>query len=235
MECQNISPLLTTVISVSIPALISVIGWSVVNGQNRKMRKEEAQRAIYDKLYNSTDAIIDELSSFQSLVNDKFNSLRTNLEAINKMKPNDTKRNTHLNNWLKDVRAIINTAWHCSRSIEKYMRILDMGGTNFGRESKIFDGLKIVTDDTGEALTKISSKWVNYTNFDNMTEWQFKAISEETKDEMRHIEELKKCLDDVLTHAYNAYVATPLQLPKRQIANKGGRRYIAESGIKTPT
>ena len=143
----------------------------------------------------------------------------------------DTEKEKCFNEWGNKTSFIIQKTYDARVLILDYMRTLDMGGTNFGRESEIYGGLKSVSIDINSALNAISAKWIRYVNFREMHSLQIEELINDTTNVARSIDEFIGCLEDVLVYIYNSYIAEPLELDKRSFAITEKRRYITERGI----
>lgn len=158
------------------------------------MRKEEAQRELYNKMLDATN----NLSSSLSVLSLSINRDATNLKDIfQSLSPNWTVKGPERQN-----------------QIDKWYKIVTL-----------------MIDAIGKTSLNITNKWINFINFNDMTEIQLNGLIAETKKDLQQIDEFDKCLNDVLVHLYNKYVASPLKLKKSNLKNTQGRRYVSQDGL----
>ena len=219
---------LTTLLSVSIAAAVSVIGWFVIDHQNRKIRKEEAQREIYNKLFSITISISNELTKFNMSTNKKVR----NLGRIFRPQTKSNNKKDTIDKWQTMLSEILDDIANECVSIDNYLKFLEAGGTNIGNDTQIYQGLKTISIDTNRSLFNITDKWINYINFDGMEEKQLDNLINGTIEDLKCTDEFCSCLDDVLIYLYNSYKAKqPLKLKKRKIDYTENRRYVTENGL----
>lgn len=216
------------IITTCIASIVSVIGWLVVNCQGRKMRKEEAQRDIYKRLFEMTLRISNELTDFYLEIDNRSGELRRLFIESN---ANSGDKKKTVDKWYEIVTKMVGDTFHKSASIGNYMKFLEMGGANIGGDTMIYQGLKSVSIDTNKSLYNITGRWINYVNFTSMNENQLNNLTAETKKESECIMEFCGCLDDILIYLYNSYMAAPLKLKQRKLDYSQNRRYLTENGI----
>jgi hypothetical protein len=216
-------------ISIIISAIIAVSGWFIIDKQNRKIRREEAMRAVYYKLFDQTNSMINDMSAYCGFIGRRTADFERLIKDMNKESDED-KKVEKLKEWGDKVTVMIDESFVISQKILDYMRILDMGGTNYGGDTDIYKALSSISLDANRALRKITNLWINNVNFYNMSEVQFEEMRKETKAELTHVYELCGCLDDILVYAYNDYIAKPLKLSQRDLVLGDKRRYIMRDG-----
>ena len=106
-----------------------------------------------------------------------------------------------------------------------------MSGISIDVDSKIYRSINSIGLDTQKSLLEITDKWINYINFEKMSDTQLQKLTEKTKNDLNQLSEFRLCLEDVLIYLYNNHVAKPLKLKKHEIKNTENRRYITEDGI----
>ena len=220
--------IIISILSFSVAAIVSVIGWFVINHQNRKMRREEVQMKIYNKLFKMTISTSNELTKFNMNTNKKVRELG---QIFNKPSAEPGDKTNLINEWRTRVTEILDDIANECVSIDNYLKFLEMGGTNIGSDTPIYQGLKSISIDTNKSLFNITEKWINYINFDDMKENQLNNLVDGTIKDLNCTNEFCDCLDDVLIYLYNSYMAQPLKLQKREINYVQDRRYVTEKGL----
>lgn len=226
------STILATIISSIIAAVIAVLGWFVINHLNKIMRKEEAQRELYNRILDATNNLSNSLSILSLSINKDAADLKNILQFLSSTGvTKEAERQNQIDKWYKIVTLMIDSIGKTGLNIKTYLNNLEMGGTDFGSETSIYQGLRCVGKDTTVSLLNITNKWVNFINFNGMTEIQLDSLINETKKDLQQVDEFDRCLNDVLVHLYNKYVASPLKLRKNSLKNTQGRRYISQKGL----
>lgn len=218
----------TNVLSVLVATAISVTGWFVINHQNKKMRKEEAQMEIYYKLFEMTITILNKLTKFNTNTDKKVKELH---HIFTKLQQKPNNKDDLVNRWYDILSGMLDDILQECESIDNYLKFLEMGGTNIGSDTPIYQGLKSISIDTNRALFGTTERWINYINFDNMKKTQLDNLVEGTKKDLEYINEFGGCLDDVLIYLYNSYMAQPLGLKCREVKYTQNRRYVTENGL----
>lgn len=230
-NCQD-QNIIATIISAVIASVITIIGWFILNAQNRKIRREEAKRETYLVLSGNTRDITRKIGIFKETVKQESQYIITLLKKSRNLdKDKYEEKKDIVNQWHTRAQKILDDTTELSNDIDDYLWTLDMGGTDFGEGSKTYEALSAVIYDAGENLGKIIGIWIKYINFDNMTDLQLENLEKDTAEETEKLDELRGCLEDILILMYNKYVATQLKLKKRTIKQDKKRRYILENGL----
>lgn len=109
-------------LSVIISAILSIMGWFIVDHFNRKLRKEEANRAAYYKLLNELSCHVDEIIEYQN----KIYGASRDIEVI--LGKKGEKSNDDLKAWSLNIHTIIESSYKLKMSILGFMRIMKYGG-----------------------------------------------------------------------------------------------------------
>lgn len=83
--------ILNNLLSVIIPSVIAVSGWVAVDGLNRRLRREEAMRTVYYKLFNMTSDLLDECTDYYLLISRKTSAIEDIIKESNKTTDSKSK------------------------------------------------------------------------------------------------------------------------------------------------
>lgn len=212
-------------LSIIIPAVLSIVGWFIVDYFNRKVRTEEANRAAYYKLFDELLSHMNEIVMYQNRIYDASRNLETILSKKGE------KSKADLEAWSSYIHIIIESAYKLKMSILGYMRIMKYGGIIDEAGKRVYKALESIVYDANKALNRIGDNWLGYTNFNEMNVNQVERIKAEMHEDMGAVYELMSCLEDILAIEYNKYISKPLGKDEAEIDFSEKRRYITTEGI----
>lgn len=105
-----------------------------------------------------------------------------------------------------------------------------MGGTDFGRESRIYNGIESMRLDAVQAATQICNRCIK-ADLISMDEKQLACTKDEVGVYLQTVRGFTSCMEDLLVHLYNQYVARPLKLKERSLQDTVGRKVLTADGL----
>lgn len=227
---------------ISIIALAtSIVGWAVsylfgVRASNIG-RKKDFQLKIYFGLLNRTNELIQVIASYTTNTISHTNAMAKLLnEYVSDELRLDTLKNIERKHelklsWLDAAYQLSEESFTVQRSIEDYLRYLDMNGTDYTSGTKVFDALQTLKRGAYRSAENNRERWNNPSEMDKISVKQYKKKSIETKRDADNVFDFGMCLDDVLLHMYNASIAEYLGKPKKELEAEGRRYYVTLAGI----
>lgn len=218
----------SVIISVSVSSIISVVGWIVVNYQNRKAYKEDMQMKAYNKIFDKTNDLICEYQRFVNDIHKHINAIDDSIAQ----RGNNAKNIDVLNTWYQNVNQVIDKATMIDISTQSYMRTVNMSAIDSKKDGTLCKDISSVYFDTQRAILSITNLWVNHLYLDtsNIKE-NIKKLKTDTETNIVQLGEFNSCLEDILVHLYNSYIADPLKISRRSIGGVDNRRCITKDGI----
>ena len=229
MPVEIQAALISGFLNAVVVGVITVIGWFVLDHHNRKMRIDDVRMKRYDKLFEETNKIIADAVTYKTFANNHVSEFERIMGEVEK--EGMEKKSDELKKWVKDNDEMISMTYNLNVSILNYERVLDMGGTDFGRESVFYRALDSIVIDTNRALDRILRIWIIYVDFDKKNEIRMDDMKKKTNQDLSQLDEFTGCMEDLLVHIYNEYVVNPLKLKKRFVPSTPGRRCIMSNGL----
>ena len=150
---------LTTAIVAVLGLIGVIIGWFVASKISIRQAKEQVllqtDYKIYESMLKQVNDIIHKIADFTTGINTHTGKMANILNETHSDVSVTNARRGELNNlWSDETNSILVSGNAIDESIIEFMRALDMSGTNFHGDTKVYSALIIVQKDASKAVNQ---------------------------------------------------------------------------------